>query len=100
MGLNSYAVPHKPWWLWQHCGHLDTFSYQRLSSAVLGFRKRILRSVLHGCIDEETDEPERQEPSSSTALKRKKISKKQQLQADLSERILQIAEKEEDQVDL
>ena len=46
---------------------------------------------------------ERQEtPTSSTAPKErdKKISKKQQMQLDLSEKILQLAQKEEDQIHL
>ena len=49
------------------------------------------------------DGPQRQEASSSTsntAPKRKRLSKKEQYNAELNEHILQIAEREEDQVDL
>ena len=52
---------------------------------------------------EDGDGPQRQEVSSSTsntAPKRKCVSKKEQYSAQLNERILQMAEKEEDQVDL
>ena len=53
--------------------------------------------------DGEGDGPQRQEASSSTsntAPKRKHVSKKEQYNAELNERILQMAEREEDQVDL
>ena len=67
----------------------------------------------HESVEEQTEELEnvnnsnteavdRQEiPTSSTALKErpKKISRKQQAQNDLTEKILQLATKEEDQVD-
>ena len=48
------------------------------------------------------DGPQRQETSSSTsntALKHKRVSRKEQYNAKLNERILQMAEREEDQVD-
>ena len=41
-----------------------------------------------------------EEPSSSTVPKKKKTTKKLQFQEELSERILHLAEKEDDQVDL
>ena len=57
-------------------------------------------------LDEDGDGPQRQEPCSSTssnnstAPKCKRVSKKDQYQAELNEHILQMAAKEEDQVDL
>ena len=53
--------------------------------------------------DGNRDGPQRQEASSSTsntAPKRKRVSKKEQYNAKLNECILQMAEREEDQVDL
>ena len=53
--------------------------------------------------DGQGDGPLRQEASSSTnntAPKRKRLSKKEQYNAELNEHILQMAEREEDQVDL
>ena len=53
--------------------------------------------------DGDRDGPQRQEASSSTsntAPKRKRVSKKEQYNAELNEHILQMAEREEDQVDL
>ena len=53
--------------------------------------------------DRDRDGPQRQEASSSTnntAPKHKCVSKKEQYNAELNEHILQMAEREEDQVDL
>ena len=53
--------------------------------------------------DKDKDGPQRQEAcssTSSTAPKLKRVSKKEQYHAELNECILQMAEKEEDQVDL
>ena len=56
-------------------------------------------------VEQEPVSQDRQEPTSSTASStapksRKKVSKKQQFNIELSKRILNLAEKEDDQVDL
>ena len=56
-------------------------------------------------VEQEPVSQDRQEPTSSTTSStapksRKKVSKKQQFNIELSERILNLAEKEDDQVDL
>ena len=71
---------------------------QNMATATVTATEEVTEAVE---VEDDADRQERQEPSSSTAPETwRKVSKKQQYNAKLSEHILQLAGKEDDQFDL